>query len=244
MEEQHYQSMKELQESWWYEGRRDLYKIFVKKIKLNKNPKILDIGCGTGDNIILLSKFGECYGIDFSNKAVKYCKEKGLKKVYIADALDTKFKSNNFDLVTAFDVMEHIKNDKGFIREIKRILKPSGYAIISVPAFDFLWNENDKLSQHNKRYTKRSIKKLVDKDFDIVKISYWNSTIFFPVMLYCFYERFKKSKKRTNNLNKIPKFMDKILRYVIKIENILVEKANMPFGVSLFLIIRKKGSLS
>lgn len=110
-----------------------LFKIF-EKIFSNKNIKALDIGCGSGEIMEKLNSYGATtHGIDFSNEAVEVCKEKKLS-VHQAD-LDQgiKFHDNEFELVWAGDVLEHVFDPMYLLREIRRVLKKDGYLFFSVP---------------------------------------------------------------------------------------------------------------
>ena len=91
-----------------------------------------------------LETLGICYGIDISHKAVDFCRKRGIDNVQVADITNIPYPDNTFDAVIALDVIEHIKNDEEALREIYRVLRPQGMAIITVPAFMFLWGNNGR----------------------------------------------------------------------------------------------------
>lgn len=121
-----YPLLYELEEShWWYVGRRRIIASFVKDICaqiIDRQPRILDVGCGTGANLKTLSEFGDAEGVDVSPDALEFCLERGLTNVKLGAAEDLPYESGTFDLVTALDVVEHLDNDvRGLREDVPRI---------------------------------------------------------------------------------------------------------------------------
>ncbi|MBI5391540.1 class I SAM-dependent methyltransferase [Candidatus Woesearchaeota archaeon] len=236
MQKIQYESVAILQEkNWWYRARRDLLKQVIKSLP-NKN-KALEIGCGMGGNLKVIKEyFKETQGIDNAAIAVEYCKKEGLS-VRKAAGEKLKFKDNYFDFIVCADVLEHIPEDQKAVDEIARILKPNGFLFITVPAHSYLWNNNDIRSEHVRRYEKAQIRKLVKEKFNIKKISYWNCTLFLPNLIT---SKLEKKKTKKNNLELIPKSVDQILYYCMKIENKIIKHASfLPQGVSIICLAQK-----
>ncbi len=129
---------------WWHVGRRRILESFVEEIVAGmdlrgRRPRILDVGCGTGANLEMLQKFGEAEGVDISEDALAFCRERGLPRVRQGAAESLPFEDATFDLVTALDVVEHLDDDTAGLREIRRVLRREGRALLFVPAFMFLW---------------------------------------------------------------------------------------------------------
>src|SRR5947209_1679008 len=126
MEKFLYDDLNELESShWWHLAKRETVVKSIKGIKSTKSIKgfkILDIGCGTGQNLIAFGGLGEAYGIDNSPEAIKYCRLKGLSKVKLGSSYRTGFAKNSFDVVTLLDVLEHVEENET-LKEISRILK-------------------------------------------------------------------------------------------------------------------------
>ena len=236
MDETNYDYINDLEaHNWWYKGKRDIFERILAK-KKKKFEHALDIGCGVGSHLGVLKKHaGNVEGIDFSIKAVSYCKAKGWTNVSVGDVctLTTKKK---YDLVLCSELLEHVDDTKA-IAAIASVLKPGGLFVFSVPAHAYLWNDNDILSHHRRRYEKKQIRQLVGKEFKIRKLSYWNSTLFLPT--YIFY-KFKRKCKMTNNLNLIPKRLNIILYGILKFENLLFGKIGLPQGITLIGVCIKK----
>src|SRR5215217_5442547 len=112
MQSHHYPILYEVEEThWWYVGRRRIIHSLVERIctVLNKpNPKILDVGCGTGANLKMLAAHGSAEGVDISPQAIDFCRERGLDAVRLGAAEDLPYENGVFDLVTALDVVEHL----------------------------------------------------------------------------------------------------------------------------------------
>lgn len=226
---------------WWHKAKRNLVlKVIKNKIRVKEITDILDIGCGTGKLIEELSKYGNVYGIDTSDKALKYCKKRGLINVYKCELGKQKlpFKSGKFSIVTCLDVIEHIENEYEVLLEIKRVLKPDGHLIVTVPAYQFLFSYWDKLLHHKRRYTARALKSQTDRvHFSTIKISYFNSFLLPTAVVF----RFIKSlfKKKTSDFVNLPTLFNNMLYLVTKLEVKIILLKSMPFGLSIVGVFQK-----
>ncbi|OGJ48056.1 hypothetical protein A2344_01995 [Candidatus Peregrinibacteria bacterium RIFOXYB12_FULL_41_12] len=227
---------------WWFCGRREIInrlgEHFVWRNR-DKKLRILALGCGTGAELDFLSKLGDVTGMDYSLEAVTFCKMSS-HNVMQGDAENLSFSDESFDLVVAFDVLEHIKNDRKAVTEVYRVLKREGIFYLTVPAFQFLWSYNDDISYHHRRYTKRTLLELLD-GFGIEKISYFNM-IFFPLVMAV--RRLNKSFKRRavsdGDIKKTNTIINFVLRKIFAFEKYFLTRFNFPFGISLICIARKK----
>ena len=150
-----YPILYEVEEShWWYTGRRRIIGTFVQQICSQiegRRLHILDVGCGTGANLKLLSQFGDAEGVDISPDALAFCRERGLENVRLGAAEKLPHEDGTFDLVTALDVVEHMDDDVAGLREMRRVLRPDGRILLFVPTFMFLWGVQDEVSNHRRR---------------------------------------------------------------------------------------------
>lgn len=211
-------------------------KYFLGETKLN----ILDVGCGTGALLRELDQYGNVQGLDFSPRAVSFCKERGLLNVEQGSATEIRYENKTFDLVLALDVLEHIKDDRKALSEINRVLKPGGIAIIFVPAFMFLWGVTDERSQHERRYTLRELKeKTGNAGFGVIRASYFNTFLFPPIALLRIFVRIFKIKIKSENELTNPS-TDQMLYNIFNLERKLLRSVNFPFGVSAMIICQKK----
>jgi len=240
MEKYLYKDLYELEEShWWHISKRKTGIELIRNFLRVKKPKILDIGCGTGKNLEILSALGTAWGIDISKEAIIFCKKRGLDRVSLCTAERTNFPSSSFDLVTLFDVLEHT-NDEKSISEIFRILKSNGLVILTVPAFSFLWSNWDVVLKHRKRYTKKSLKTILERrGFKIKKISYMYSFLILPVFIIrliksSFYENFYPSDFKLSS-----PLINRTLLKLTDFERTLIKNCTIPFGTSLVCVAEK-----
>ena len=228
---------------WYFAGKNDmLEKLSNKYFKSGRKLKILNIGCGSGDDINLLSKFGTVYSIEYSLDTIKNCLlPMGFKNVTRADAENLSFRDNEFDCVVILDVLEHLKDDSAAMKEIYRVLKKNGIAIISVPAHQFLWSGHDKALGHVKRYSRSELRTLITKtNFSIEKLTFWNSLLFYPVAAVRIYSRLTNNEKNKSDVTSLAKPVNMPLTFLLKFENKLLRYLNSPCGISLFAVISKK----
>jgi len=215
--------------NFWFRGRTDLFYRLLKS-QNKKNLKILNIGGGTGDNLEILNNFGEVYIIDIDKRAIDLIPEKLCKEKKVCNACDLSYQSNFFDIVTSFDVFEHINEQDIAIKEIKRVLKPGGGLIFSVPAFQLLYGSHDKALGHKRRYSKKNLKKLL-QSFNNLKLNYWNCILFIPMATL---RLMKKNAPAKIDNPKPPKIINELLFRILNIENLLIEKSfRFPFGLTI-----------
>lgn len=228
---------------WWFLGRRDIIYKLIKDYR--RDIEILEIGCSGGVLIEFLKRqgFTRLHGIDNDEKAIEICMRRGIQEVGVADAQETGFKDKQFDVLIASDVLEHIKDEDKALLEWYRILKPGGKLIIFVPAFKFLWSTHDEVNRHFRRYSKEGLVKTSEKNgFKTEKVSYWNFSLFFPISLVRLSQKILSGnrKRASDQLFEFNTFMNKILEYMLRLENkFLSAGINLPLGASLFIIERK-----
>src|SRR5205807_8846774 len=188
MQQHTYSIMYEVEEKhWWFVGRRRIIAGFVEKIcrDINKlRPRILDVGCGTGANLQMLSEFGEAEGVDVSVEALDFCRARDLTKVKQGAAESLPYEDASFDLVTGLDVVEHLDDDVAGLREMRRVLRPGGRALLFVPAFMFLWGVQDDISHHRRRYTIPELReRLSEAGLTVERATYANISFFLPILI-------------------------------------------------------------
>ncbi len=239
-----YQIMYEIEEShWWYAGRRRILESFLAKLCALDDGQvsgILDVGCGTGANLEMLANYGATKGVDVSDEALSFCKKRGLTNVEKGLAESLPFEDGIFDLVTAFDVVEHLDDDVKGLREMRRVLNDNGKALFFVPAFMFLWGVQDDVSHHRRRYNKKEfIEKLKNAGFEIERITYANIIFFFPILFGRLLMKMTGYRPASEN-NLTIGALNGLLGKIFGAERFWLQRANLPFGVSLVCIAKKK----
>jgi SAM-dependent methyltransferase len=227
---------------WWFLGRRKIIEGFVESIcrEIGKRtPRILDVGCGTGANLQMLSQFGVAEGVDISSEALDFCRARGLSKVRQGAAESLPYEDASFDLVTGLDVVEHLDNDVAGLREMRRVLRPRGRALLFVPAFMFLWGVQDDISRHRRRYTLRELRQnLGTAGFSIERATYANMTFFLPILIGRVLMRLTRIRPSSEN-NITIGALNGLLGRVLGAEGWWLKRMNFPFGVSIVCVARK-----
>jgi SAM-dependent methyltransferase len=243
MQPHHYPILFQVEERhWWYVGRRRIIHSLVEKICKtlnNPNPRILDVGCGTGANLKMLAAHGQAEGVDISQQAVDFCRERGLESVKLGAAEDLPYENDSFDLVTALDVIEHLDDDVAGLREMRRVLRPDGRLLLFVPAFMFLWGLQDDVSNHRRRYTLPSLLKAVEAaGFSVEWSSYANISFFLPVLVVRSVMRWLGLRADTEYGINIS-LMNGPFSRLFAAERFVLKGGKLPFGVSAVCIARR-----
>ena len=228
---------------WWFVGRRAILESFMRSIvgKLGRGRsevRILDVGCGTGANLEMLSQFGQPEGVDVSDDALEFCRGKGLTvQKGLAEKLP--FDDGSFDVTTALDVVEHLDDDVAGLREMYRVTKKGGYSLIFVPAFMWLWGVQDDISHHRIRYTKSQIiERLKNAGYSIDRATYANWTFFAPILAGRMLMKLTGIKPESeNNVN--VSALNGIFGKLFGAERFWLKNLNFPFGVSIVVVAKK-----
>ena len=242
---------------WWFVGRRAILESFLQEIVkrcesrlqaastsgpakagTQNSLRILDVGCGTGANLEMLGQFGQAEGVDVSDDALAFCERKGLKvQKGLAEKLP--FADETFDLTTALDVVEHLDDDIGGLKEMYRVTKSGGYSLIFVPAFMWLWGVQDDISNHRIRYTKRQIVERLQKaGYQIERATYANWTFFAPILAGRTLMKLTGIKPESeNNVN--VSALNGIFGKLFASERLWLKNFDFPFGVSIVIVARK-----
>lgn len=212
----------------------------VKRYLPKKRLIILDAGCGTGLLMQKLEDFGKVFGVDISPEAIKFTKVRGIKNVRFSSVEKLPFEDNFFDMVVSVDVLYHqgIGNDSRVLKELCRVLKPGGFLVVKVPAFNWLRGNHDIVVATKHRYTKKELEKKIKlSGFEIKKLSYGNMIIFPVVLLKRITDSF--SKNDSSDYKVVPNFLNKTLIKIMGIEDKLMALTGLPFGLSVFAVAQK-----
>jgi SAM-dependent methyltransferase len=228
---------------WWFVGRRAVLETFMRRIHSSiATPhaplRILDVGCGTGANLEMLSQFGAAEGVDVSDDALEFCRRKGLTvQKGLAETLP--YADETFDITTALDVIEHLDDDVAGLKEMHRVTKTGGRTLIFVPAFMWLWGVQDDISNHRIRYTRKQIVDRVRQaGFTVERSTYANFTFFAPILGGRALMRFTGIRPESENNINISS-LNGVFGKIFSSERFLLDRFNFPFGVSIVVSARK-----
>lgn len=227
---------------WWFVGRRQLLVDLVSGLKLSPDgTALLDVGCGTGLNCKVLSKYGAVFGADCSSEAMMFCRSRELDNFVFSRAEHLRFIDSTFDVVTAMDVLEHTDDDLIALKEIWRVLRPGGTLIVTVPAYGFLWSEHDEALHHRRRYTAHELRnKLTTAGFTLQRSTYFITLLFFPIFFFRLLQNLtKKSVEAKTSHIVLPTWLNWFLVRLLDLERIWLRFMNLPFGVTVLAVGRK-----
>ena len=144
---------------WWHRARRT---IICRVLRRYARPDslILDLGCGPGGTTHSFSDIGRVLGADVAREAAVLTGARGVETMQM-DATRIAAQPDRFDVVTALDMLEHLDDDARAVREIARVLKPGGYLVACVPAYEFLWSEHDDAVGHRRRYVREGLERVL-----------------------------------------------------------------------------------
>ena len=242
MERVVFQQMAELDERhWWYRARRQIIAELIRReAALPHDPRILEIGCGTGHNLTMLSSFGHVDAVELDDE-VRALSEKRLGRKIMSSPLPelAEVADRHYDLIGTFDVIEHIDDDHAALASIATKLKPGGRLIMTVPAHQWMWTAHDVANHHKRRYSKKRLKQLIDNSpLELQRIGYFNSLLF-PLAVA---ERTAaKLRNKQNTDVKLPMApLNSALEKVFGAERYLVGRVPLPPGLSLFAVASAK----
>lgn len=231
---------------WWFTIRSKIISETIAKwVSPKMQTAILNTGVATGGSSEWLQQFGTVISVENDPAACRFIKEELKLDVTEASITRLPFTDNSFDMVCAFDVLEHVKEESAAYEEMKRVLKKEGALVVTVPAFRFLWSRHDVVNHHIRRYTRSSLKeKLQEKGFVIVYASYFNSLLFIPIALYrMLYSKFFGNRKLRSDFE-IPlaknRTLNKFFSMVFSAERHLLKRISFPAGISIILVARKQ----
>lgn len=226
---------------WWHVGRLAIIDSWLRQwVKPKKNAKILNVGCGTGGTLSTLEKYGVVQNIDVSDEAIKFMKNAGYTVDKVTDH-NLPYKDGSYDIVVAFDVLEHIEHHKEALSEWTRVLKKGGAVMFTVPAYQWLWSDHDTSLHHHRRYTKKLIKSLLPKDGKIQRLSYYMVFSLPMIVGFRFLNKIlgRKTNSETSYVN-VPDQVNDVFTGFLKAEALAHKVITFPAGTSLITIIRKK----
>ena len=238
MERAVYDSMAELDERhWWYRARREVLAALIRRrARPPGQAKILEIGCGTGHNLAMLAQFGEVDALEVDAGA-RALAEKRLGRPVMSAPLPalSGVAEAHYDLIGAFDVIEHIADDKAAIASIAKRLRPGGKLVVAVPAHQWMWSAHDTVNHHHRRYSKRCLKRLIEgSPLKLEAIGFFNSLLFPLAVAQRLASRV--SGKDSSDLSLPPRPVNYALERGFAAERLLIGRVPLPPGLSLFAI--------
>jgi SAM-dependent methyltransferase len=228
---------------WWYAGMRSISAALLDKhLPAGGGARILDAGCGTGNNLAHFRPRGTALGVDLSEDALRFCRTRGVAAAR-ASVLALPFPAEAFDLVTSFDVLYHrwVEDDRAAVAELARVLRPGGLLLVRVPALKMLWGAHDDAVHSRHRYTRDEMRALLrGAGFDVLELTYAN-TLLFPVLAV---RRGldRLTGRHGSDVGFLPAPLETAFRGLLEAEARLVRRVTLPIGASVIALGRKTGA--
>lgn len=234
---------------FWFRGFRRFIEPLIAETARRRASRpagldILDCGCGTGNNLIMLRRYGRAYGIDLTWSGLQYAHAGGARLLARATVARLPFPDERFDLVTSFDVLYSLQDDveREAIAEMFRVVKPGGRAIVNVAALDALRGNHSVLANEIRRYSRPDLKRRLEAGgFRVTHITYTNFSILPLVAAIRLRQRIGGHEESQEEISIPPAPINTALSGLLAVEGALLRVMNMPLGSSLVAVAEKAG---
>jgi len=234
------------QTHWWFRARRIILRTLINRyVEWTDDSSVLEVGVGPGENLRRLYPAGvKRYGLEPDAGNARLASERSGCPVHVGviEALPAELATRRYSVITLFDVLEHIQDDRGALRIIHERLTDEGWLFLSVPAYMWMWGRQDVVNLHCRRYRRSRLRRLVEEaGFDVHRATYFNSFLFPPIALFRLLagDRPAQDENRSDFDVSTPG-LNSILFLLFAAESLWLRALNFPFGVSIFLAARRR----
>jgi SAM-dependent methyltransferase len=241
MDREQYEIMYRVEQThWWYRGMRRNTRMLLRRfLAPGRTYDLLDAGCGTGGTTQDLYEFGRVIGLDFSTDALGFAASRGLHDLVRGSVEQLPFSDDRFDVVTSFDVLYHraVGDERVALAECHRVLRPGGYALIRIPAFDWLRGAHDVVIHTERRFTVGQLtSRMRDAGFEICYASYANSILFPLALAKRLVDRYLPASPA--DLSVPPKPVNLAFETALALEAPIAHRVGLPVGLSTVVLGR------
>jgi SAM-dependent methyltransferase len=234
-----YERMREVEDRhWWFTARRHIVHGVIQTLGLPPGAQILEAGCGTGGNLATLCRFGEVTAVETDDDAARIARERKVATV-LRGTLPSQMPElgRRFDLIVMLDVLEHIDDEVASLQALRRLLRPGGNLLVTVPAFPLLWSKHDVVHHHKRRYVARTLQSALRRaEWAVRRLTSYNTVLFPVIGLARALEHLRKRNAVVDPLALPGVLANKALTYIFAAERHLVTRFRLPFGVSLLAV--------
>jgi ubiquinone/menaquinone biosynthesis C-methylase UbiE len=253
MQPQDYAYLYELEENfWWFVGMREITQTLLDRIvPAGSAGRVLDAGCGTGGMMSRLKRYAadnHVVGIDFSETALRFCVQRQQEALARASISELPFGDSTFDLITSFDVLQHVpdQRDAHALAEFYRVLRPGRIAFIRVAAYQWMRSGHDDAIAVQRRYDLDELTAHLRRAGFVIRKATYANTLLFPVAAVK--RLIFTPKGRADPASEVkpwPKgfaWMNGLLSVPLKLEALALSRFDFPYGLSAICIGEKPRS--
>jgi len=226
---------------WWFCARRKILERIIETMALPRQARILEVGSGTGGNLLMLSRYGQVSAMEMDENARRISSEKthGQFAIRAGNCPENiPYQDEQFDLICMFDVLEHIDEDQETLAALRKYLAPDGRVLITVPAYPWLWSAHDVFLHHKRRYTARNLREIFKRSgLRIDRLTYFN-TLLLPLAALARLKDRVAERKKSSGTEIPPPLINTALKAIFASERHMLASFNLPAGVSLLGIAR------
>jgi SAM-dependent methyltransferase len=226
---------------WWYRGRRAIVCGEIDRLRLPDGAVVLDAGCGSGRMLEELTAYGEVAGIELDPDAAALAASRGVADVRVGRLEELPWAEARFDLITCLDVIEHTPDDVGTLAELRRVSKPGGWLVVTVPAYQALWSLHDVANHHYRRYGRRSLRQAAgEAGWSLGRLTSFNSVLLAPAAAIRLAQRRRAvDEDYTPEVSLGPAWLNSLLEMPLRGEaRWLGRERTLPFGLSLLAVLQ------
>ncbi len=229
---------------WFYEGKRRLVRHWIARLRpLAAADTLLDFGAGTGLFAEEMASHCRVYALDSYAESLAILRRRLSSGQVVEPEADGRIPlpGASVDCITALDVLEHVEHDAAAVAEFRRVLRPGGIAVVTVPASMRLWSDWDVSLRHFRRYELGTLAALFGEGWRIERVAHVNS-LAFPVVWWLRRGRGGVAPLEGARVEDQvpPGWLNALLRWQF-VAQAKWRRLRLPFGVGLLLVARKTG---
>jgi SAM-dependent methyltransferase len=225
---------------WWYRGRRRIIRAELDRLTLPAGARVLDAGCGSGRTLQELVAYGEVSGIELDAGSAELARSREHGDVRIGRLEELPWSDETFDLITCLDVIEHVPDDVAALAELRRVCRPGGWLLVTVPAYQALWSAHDEANHHFRRYSRQSLRRATAAaGWQLQRLSSFNSLLLVPAAAVRLTQRrLGTHNGYTSDLELGPAWLNDALERPLALEaSWLARGRTLPAGLSLLAVL-------